>query len=146
MFNWNQLVYWYWIDILLYHHIWTEEFIKAKLEYENCRAKQIVMNILKKYFKRTHLSWSQTTESDIDTRMINMRKFHTRKLVGKCKEIDEYSKESGGNSFVIPQKYWRNQRFLKNKEKINTTYTKGAEENTYWREKKEKKGGKKIQK
>ena len=50
--------------------------------------------------------------SDIVTRMINIKKFYTRKLVEKYMEISKMQ-----HLEVIPQKYWGKQRFDKNKEK-----------------------------
>ena len=99
-------------NILLYHDIWTEEFIRAKLEHGNCRAKQILMKILRKYLKNSNLSWNQTTESDIDIRMISMRKFHASKLVGKCKGINEIAKiREVIHYFVTPQQNCVNKDF-----------------------------------
>ena len=55
MCNWNQYNYDIEFDILLYHNIWTEEFLRAKWNMKIVsRAKQ-VMNILKKDLKETHL-------------------------------------------------------------------------------------------
>ena len=56
-------------EIFICHNIGTKELIRTKLEYENCRSKQIAMINVKKDLKRLicdTLSW-ESDISDIDT-------------------------------------------------------------------------------